>query len=147
LKETTLSHKSKIVPTNRQARYFNVARKTSFKSDYARCHLGAVIVKGNYIVSKGFNQTKSHPAQFHYNQDTRYQSSQHSIHAEVDALVKSKDTDLEGAEIYIYRENAAADLASSRPCPACQRAISESGISTIFYTSPEGFHCEAVEQQ
>lgn len=137
---------TKIIPSNRQHRYFSVAKRSSLKSNYGGCRLGAAIVKGNYIVSKGFNQEKSHPAQFHYNQDTRYQSSQHSIHAEVDALVKSKDVDLEGAEIYIYRETAGGALAASRPCPACQRAIRESGITTIFYTSPEGYHCEIVSQ-
>lgn len=128
--------------TNRNTRFFRLAKKQSEKSTHKKIQMGAVIVLGNYVVSKGWNQNKTHPTQFKYNR-FRNVLCHHKLHAEIHALMSTRE-DLSGAEIYIYREDKAGLLAPSRPCCACYNAIKDSGISKMYYTSRSGFKSEEV---
>jgi len=63
----------------------------------------------------------------------------------MDAINKAGRTDLSGASIYVYREDLNGDIADSKPCGACMRAIRESGIKNVFYTSRDGYnHLEII---
>ena len=128
----------------RVQRYVTLAIKESLNSTYRRVKIGAVIVDGNYVVSKGANLLSSHPMQFRYNNKVSRVAPDHNCHAEILALVRSKSYDLSGAEIFVGRLNRVGNLADCRPCSACFQAIVDSGITTITYTTPRGVFQEEV---
>lgn len=134
-----------IVPTTRQKRYFDLAKSTATNSTHISTCIGAVIVNGNYVVAKSSNHRKSHTVQHRYDRKTNYYSKYANIHAEIGALIKSGRKDVSGCEIYVYREDAHKNLASSRPCCSCMQAIKDSGIKHIFYTGFGGFFYEKVQ--
>jgi len=127
-----------IIPTNRQLRFFNRAKLISFQSEHEK-PMGCVIVSGNYVVSEGINRLKSHPIQFKNDRKVNYYSPFAKIHAEMDALIRSKDFDLGGCEIYLYRQDKHGNIANSRPCISCMPALAIAGAKHIFYTSTEGY--------
>ena len=115
-------------------RFFDVAKAASKHSDHPAHKLGAVIVKGNKIISVGFNKNKTH---------TKSNHAWKRLHAEICAIIKAKQ-DLTGCSIYVYRETKNGALGLSKPCPSCFAAIKESGIKTMFYTTEHGFIKETV---
>lgn len=139
-----------IIPTRRQMRYFNVAKEQSLLSNFIRHNngyvkIGAAIVKGNYVVSKGYNKNKSHTIQHRNNINSKYKTVGLAfIHAEIDALIGSRYSDLTGCEMFIYRQYMDESIANSRPCRSCMISIRESGIKHIYYTSPLGYHYERI---
>jgi dCMP deaminase len=88
--------------------------------------VGAVIYKGNRVVSIGFNKMKSHPKLA--NSDRYY-----ALHAEMSAILNAKQ-DLTGCVMFVYREFANQKPAISRPCKNCLPVIIESGIKAVYYS-------------
>jgi len=107
-------------------RYLRIAKELSINSDHAQHKIGAVIVNKNRIVSKGWNQLKTHSKSPH---------PYKSIHSEFDAVNKANPEQLKGATIYIYREHKNGECAISRPCPSCFSMLKSKGIEKIVYTS------------
>jgi deoxycytidylate deaminase len=92
---------------------------------------GSVIVKGGRVISTGMNKERNHP---------RILSSEHiktdcSVHAEIDALKKVRNTN--GAIIYIARVNKNGQARDSKPCSRCYSALRFNGIKKIVYTTSE----------
>ena len=88
-----------------------------------RRKMGAVIIKNNRILSIGYNTNqKTHPL---YASGVRV-----SIHAEISAIIHA-ETDVEGASLFIYRNNGAM----SKPCPSCISAMIEAKIRRAYYTT------------
>lgn len=129
---------------HRRLRYLNQALKESLKSPFKGIKIGAVIVDGNYVVSKGYNRNTSHPLQKKYNDKVGRIAPDHNGHAEIIALVRSRDYDLTGCEIFVGRFDRKGKLAMCRPCRACMEAIRAAGISRITYTTPEGIKSEII---
>lgn len=117
-----------------KSRFFDIAKAASKHSDHPAHKLGAVIVKGNKVVSVGFNKNKTH---------TKSNHAWKRLHAEISAIIKAKQ-DLTGCSIYVYRETKNGDLGMSKPCPSCFSAIRESGIKIVYYTTETGFTKETV---
>jgi deoxycytidylate deaminase len=97
------------------------------------------------------NRIKTHTRQKKYT-PFRYDNKEDAggdpgrCHAEVDAIIKAGRVKLQGASIYIYREDINGLLAVCRPCGACMQAIKEAGIKHVHYTSREGFeHLEIMQ--
>lgn len=141
-----------IKPTTRQLRYFTVAKRNAAKSTFNRRNkagndrvmIGAAIVKGNYVISKGVNKNKTHPFQLMYNDRASCVAPYPSIHAEVDALIYSRYSDLSGCEIFVYRAMVDGSIANCRPCKACINALMDAGIKHIYYTTDKGYHYERI---
>lgn len=129
-------------PTSREMRYFRQARKESKKSTHGKAHIGAVIVIGNYVVSRGFNKIKTHPVQAKLDRECNYYCPNAKLHAEVDALLNSGKHDLSNAEVYIYREDKNGVMANCCPCVSCTQALKDAGVKEVFYTTREGFAYE-----
>lgn len=92
---------------------------------------GSVIVKGGRVIGTGINKERNHP---------RYVSSEHiktdcSVHAEIDALKKTRDAN--GATVYIARVNKKGQARDSKPCARCYSALKSNGIKQIVYTTSE----------
>lgn len=131
--------------SRRDKRYMVQAIQESLNSTYARVNIGAVLVVGNYVVSKGANLDKAHPLQFKYNVKAHRPPSAHKLHAEVHALLKSKQFDLTGGTAYIGRLDRNGLPAMCRPCKACMLALRDAGIRTIFYSSRQGIKRERID--
>lgn len=87
--------------------------------------ISCVIARGNKIVGVGVNKIKTHPRSNH---------PWSMIHAELDAILGCNKEDLNGADIYIYRQNKNGKLACSKPCTYCHELILLSGIKRVIYT-------------
>jgi len=122
--------------TNRVKRYITKALEVSLSSDFHRIKIGAVIVDGNYIVSAASNTQRSHPRQAQLNKRVARVATRSCLHAEVHALVRSGRRDLSGAELYVARYDRNGRFGNCKPCAACQMAIKDAGIHTVYYTTP-----------
>jgi dCMP deaminase len=109
-------------------RYLHLAKYISSWSKDPTTKVGAVIVrKDNTICSTGFNGfpkgTDDHP----YLYRNRKQKLLRTVHAEMNALLFSRDTSLEDYILYTY---------PFEPCSNCAAAIIQSGITRIVTIPP-----------
>ncbi len=122
----------------RDRRLVHLALLEATKSDHDRVKIGAVIVKGNRVVSTGYNTTKSHPLQLHYNQLAGRLVPKHSCHAELAAIINAGRHDLSGTKMYVARRDRVGRLANCRPCGACRLALERAGITDVAFTNQTG---------
>ncbi len=127
----------------------DLAKTLSMSSDKQE-KIGAVIVKKNKIVSWGISLKKTHPTQGKYNKIRFAQNYGEPgvdiahVHAEIDALNRSKRKNLKGHTIYIYRKGVNGELRMCRPCAGCMQALTDRGIKKIIYTTPFGISTETI---
>lgn len=117
---------------------FRIAEQQALKSTFEKHRLGATIVKGNRILSTGYNEIR-------YSGITKFST----VHAEEAAILKllkrRKIEDLIGAEIYVTRFTKAGRVACSYPCSRCNALIRSVGISRIHYIGLDGLtHSEST---
>lgn len=131
--------------TNFDMRMFNEARKEAEKSTFDRSRVGCVIAYKGHIISRGRNDSKSHPLQKFYNRRYRRfnvtdgQMIVDSIHAETHAIsninyVVGKDVDWSKVKVYVCRVRKDGTIACSRPCCACENMLRSLGIVGCYYT-------------
>jgi deoxycytidylate deaminase len=70
----------------------------------------------------------------------------HRIHAEIAAVLNAGKHDLSDASIFVYREVTGMVRATARPCEACTEALRDNGILKFFYTTPNGFAFEQINE-
>lgn len=121
-------------------RNFLKAKAASNLSDFPTHKLGAVMMLGNKVLSVGYNITKTHPIQKGYNIERGYDpnvKNNGQVHAEMMCLINTRylDVDWSKVSIYIYREHKDHTTALAKPCPACEKALLERGITQIYYTT------------
>lgn len=84
------------------------------------------------IIAVGFNSyTKTHPRQAKIAKMAGLDVKQH-LHAEIAAIIKSKDKNINKIKIERYDSEGNPKLAA--PCPVCQIAIKMAGIQFVEYT-------------
>lgn len=116
-----------------------LALAESARSTYNRVKIGAVVVRGNLLVSQGANLSTSHPLQFKYNNRVKRVAEAHNCHAEMHALIRAKGYEsLRGCEMFVGRYDRRGRLAMCKPCPACADALQDHGIVRVTYTTPSG---------
>jgi len=103
--------------------YLKMAKEWAKLSYCKRKQVGALIVKGNMIISDGFNGT---PTGFENcceddNNDTKW----YVLHAEANAILKvaASTQSCKGATLYI----------TLSPCKECSKLIHQSGIKRLVY--------------
>lgn len=117
-------------------RFFMLAKKLASHSDHSQHHLGAAIVSGNKVIGVGFNKNKTHPKSFH-----KFKG----IHAEFSAVMNSREQNVRGASIYVYRETKNGTLGNSKPCIFCQDMLRSVYIKNVYYTTENGYeHMELI---
>ena len=127
-------------------KYVSFAKSASQYSDFCgekvSRHTGCVMVYKNKVISVGWNTSKEHPLQKKYNKERGFDTdvSKNSLHAEMYALIKSEGLEIDWSKVimFVYREHADGGLAMAKPCEACEKAIADRGIKTVFYTSKYG---------
>lgn len=131
------------------SKFFVLAKNASKFSDFGASkarHMGCVFVHKNRVISVGWNTEKEHPAQKKYNVERGFDCSccKNSLHAEMYALVKCQDLDIDWGKVsvFVYRELASGIVANSKPCEACQKAMTDRGIKldNVFYTNSGNYH-------
>jgi deoxycytidylate deaminase len=134
--------------TNRDLKYFKIAKDISRLSDFKQTKIGAILVYKKDILSVGFNSNKTSPIQKRFNQYREFDNPEnaiHKVHAEISCIDKipyyayENEFDLGKATIYIYREHKNTHTyACSFPCPACMEAIKQAKIGRIVSTIENG---------
>jgi deoxycytidylate deaminase len=84
--------------------------------------LGAVVIRKNRIVGKGFNSTKTHPM--------LHRLGYHSTHAECDAMMHAS----EGDTLIVVRVLKNGKLTCAKPCKDCLIFAKQYGIKKIVYS-------------
>ena len=133
--------------TNREQRFFNIAKQISFLSDYKKARVGAVVVINNHIIGSGYSSNKTRPLQHKYNFYRGFDDYKDSIacqHAEIDALspLIGKHIDWKKVSIFVYRELKNGKRTCSRPCIACRTLIKKLGIKNIYFIDEQGQYCK-----
>lgn len=105
----------------------NEARKSPHRQ-----RIGAVIFDKNGIVSSGYNQVRSARSL-----TKKFIRWPHSIHAEIDAIIKAK-VSLKNKNIIVIRLNKQGIFRLAKPCQHCQLYIEHVGITGILYSTNEG---------
>lgn len=130
-------------------RGFAWAKTASYDSTFKQHHLGAAIVYKGNLLAIGHNSYKTSPVQREYNKLRNFDVDNwtNSLHAEIHALnkVKNLDIDFSKVNLYIYRQWKSGKSALARPCPACMRMIKDMGIKNIYYTTEYGYCYEKIK--
>jgi deoxycytidylate deaminase len=131
--------------TNKDKKYFNVAKSVSQLSDFHKCHMGCVVVYHKSIISTGCNQNKTHTDQCTYNA-YRFKDeagTRHCVHAEIDAISKIKYMDIDWAKVkvFVYRgHKATGQPMLAKPCVSCMEYIRQLGIKNVYYSGYDNFN-------
>jgi len=108
--------------------------KEAEKSNMPIFRVGAVIFDGKRIISSGHNKkgicNKIYP---------KYQNKRDSVHAEQNAIIKTKDWGkLSGKSMIIVRINRSGNISMAYPCDMCMSMIKHVGIKEIYYSTYSG---------
>ena len=126
---------------NKTEYYMNIAKSVALRSTCLRRKYGAIIVKNDEIISTGYNGS---PRDCENCTDTnkcirnilnipgkeRYELCK-SVHAEMNAIISAKRSDMLGATLYLYGLNPDDTPHTSTPCLMCKKLILNSGIDTV----------------
>ena len=104
----------------------------SEKSNH-RFKIGAVVFKGNRILSSGHNEIRSS------NIPSKHKLYNNSVHAEQAALLGTDWNKLKGCSILVMRcSKTKGNLSNAKPCPLCQKLLAHIGIRNIYYSNEMG---------
>ena len=109
-------------------RLIQVAIDSASKSSH-RMRVGAVIFRGDRIISTGYNS----PSRSVHSINKKFLKWPNSIHAEVDAIIRARCS-LRGYDILVVRLSRANDLALAKPCPCCLAYLKHVGIDKIYFS-------------
>lgn len=121
----------------------NTLARIAEANDDSNIKFCAAIVRGNKIVSYGFNRNKSHPFQAKFSKNPEAIFLHAEVHAIKNALRDLSVEELKNTELYITRvkKPKAGDKhfvwGLAKPCCGCERAIAEFGIKRTVYTTDE----------
>ena len=104
-------------------RYMRMARIWAENSYCKRRQVGALLVKGQMIISDGYNGT---PSGFENNcEDANNLSKPYVLHAEANAISKvaRSSNSSDGATLYV----------TASPCIECAKLIIQAGIKRVVY--------------
>ena len=112
----------------------NIAYKLCPVSTEMRCSHIAFLIKNNDIFKIGWNKKRTHPlTKIH-----PYHGGNVYLHAEVDAILRSRKDELYDYKMLVLRVNRENQLCNSKPCPGCQSLIKQFSLSEIWYSDIEG---------
>ena len=126
------------MPTDKQflidSRYLRMASIWSENSYCRRRKVGALLVKGNMIISDGFNGT---PSGFeNCCEDEEGRTFPYVLHAEANAITKvaRSNNSSEGSTLYV----------TSSPCLECAKLIIQAGIKRVVFSEYYRI-CEGID--
>lgn len=130
--------------------YLNIAKEVSRRSSCFRLKGGAVIVRGDQIISTGYigapRNTKDCFERGFCLRDRlkiphgkQYEICR-SVHCEQNAIINAAraGVSLFGGAMYIYEENGKGEKVDSLPCYICKKIIINSGLEKVISSTKEG---------
>lgn len=130
--------------------YLDIALSVSKRSTCTRRHYGVVIVNNDEIVSTGYNgnprglencSETGYCMRYGMGHNTSPDSYNvcRSVHAEMNALISAKRSEMIGATLYISGFDVDENLLLGNPvpCPICLRMIQNAGIARVVNRSGE----------
>lgn len=134
---------------NRINHYLDMAHNACFYSDNQKTRLGCVVIYKNKVISVGWNMNKTNPLQQELNLYRGFDSTvaYNSLHAEVHALLKCKNLDIDWRRVnlFVYRIKKDGTRGIAKPCEACEALIRSMGIREVYYSTANGFGYEYFE--
>lgn len=131
-------------------RGFHHAKAAAEMSDFARTQIGCAVMDKSKVLAVGFNTTKTHPQQKHYNRLRHFNenvtTTPAQLHAEMAAVLQLQYSDIDWAraDVYVYRLRRDRPHGIARPCPACMGVLRDLGVKRVHYTTDVGVACEEV---
>jgi deoxycytidylate deaminase len=115
----------------------DAAYKEAENSSLSEWSIGAVIVKGNRIVGRGYNKfsadVEKFKLQFGFSDDELW-----SLHAEMAAIVDAEE-DLEGAVMFVNGfKSKNGNPILCKPCECCMKMLKHVPVHTVYYASRQG---------
>lgn len=104
------------------------ALKVAARSSLYKYKTGAIIVRDNKIISRGWS---------HYS-DRTFQTYL-SVHAELHAVMRAAGEDLSGCTIYVVTLSFAGNVTTGRPCAECARILKDAGVVDVIYSDKFGY--------
>lgn len=144
--------KQKDFKSNILIKAHKMAKDVRLCSDYKFYKMGAVIFTNKKILVAASNENKTNPIQVEYNKYRNFDTSKMKpcIHAEMNALLRFKrlypEMRGEDVAIFVYRETKDGKEALARPCPACEKALRDYGITDIYYTGKDSMIYEKYKE-
>ncbi len=103
--------------------HIRVAEVYASLSTAKRLQVGAIVVKGNRVISIGYNGM---PSGWDNNcEDENYKTRPEVLHAETNAIAKLAKSNESGLDAAMFITHA--------PCLDCAKLIYQSGISNVYY--------------
>ena len=142
---------NKIKRMNKDEYYLGIALAVSKRSTCLKRHYGCVIVKGDEIISTGYNGSPRGESnccdcgeckRMDTPHNTGDYSDCHSVHAEQNAMLSAARKDMIGATMYLAGEERKwsdvnqsyfdwKGIKQAEPCPICARMILNAGIKNV----------------
>ena len=124
--------------------YLGIAYAVARRSTCLRRQYGVVIVANDEIIATGYNGNPRGDDNCYelgtclredatHNDSGSYYSDCRSVHAEQNALISAKRSEMIGATLYIMGidREASTPILTAAPCPICMRMIKNAGIARI----------------
>lgn len=112
-------------------KWFRVAKKEAKKSTYKH-KLGACVVKGGSVVSKGHNEIR-----YCATGANKYSEWRESLHAERAALSKLKKSEITGSSVFVVRVTEEQKWALAKPCSQCMYMLRDLGVKKVVFSISE----------
>ena len=112
-------------------RYLRMARIWAENSYCERRQVGALIVRGDAIISDGYNGT---PSGFeNICEDENNKTKPYVLHAEANAIISASRNECIGGDLYLAGHDARTGeiLHDATSCSMCRRMIINSGITRV----------------
>lgn len=141
-KEEPVKEHKKVEIIGKDEYYLGIAKAVSMRSTCLRRRYGAVIVRDDEIISTGYNgaprgeQNCSDTGVCYRMQNDiphgeRYEACK-SVHAEMNAIISAKRSEMIGATLYLYGYDVVEDKEiAAVPCDICARLIKNTGIEGV----------------
>ena len=125
----------------RDYKFFEAARQAALKSDF-KTRVGAVAIYGGRIIASASSSEKTSTLQYIYNKYRDFSVNGSDclpkLHAEVGLVTKLRkmqNVDMRRVDVYVYRVCKSKPFSMARPCAGCMRALRDSGIRSVYYTT------------
>ena len=140
---------------SRHERFIRIGEQVALLSDF-RSKVGAVLTRGNRIISAAPCSSKTSTLQHYSNSFKTYEVPVDKVisklHAEINCLQRlSRREDYSDCDIYVVRvkKNNCNEyiFGNSRPCRGCAHVIKEFGLRyVIYYDEEKGWIRESVKK-
>lgn len=104
------------------------------RQDLREFHVCGIFRK-NKLISLACNTRKSHPLSIRHN----YPFASKGTHAELLAILRGKQENYKGYDLFVLRLDNNGKINYSKPCPFCTELIKKTEFSNVWYSVVENY--------